>query len=269
MKLKNLKIPYVIWLCIFVITPMLLILYYSLTTKEGNLTLEGYKKIFDPLYLKIFGESFKLATIATVICIIIGYPCAYILSKKEFATKGFLIFLFIAPMWLNSVIRTYSWLTILEYNGLINNFLAYFGVEKVKLLYTNFSITLGMVYNFLPFMILPIYTVLKKMDGSLIEASMDLGATWLQTFIRVILPLSMGGVISGATMVFMPSLTTFFISNILGGGKVTLIGNVIERQFMFTNDWNFGSALSMVLITIIIISMILLPDNSEEKGGIL
>ncbi len=164
MKLKNLKVPYVLWLIAFVVIPMMLVLYYSFTTKTGEFTLEGYKKIFDPLYIKVILQSFRLAFMATIICLLIGYPVAYILSKKEFVSKGFLIFLFVAPMWLNSVVRTYSWLTILENNGLINNFLVMIDMEKVKLLYTDFSIMIGMVYNFLPFMILPIFTVLKKMD---------------------------------------------------------------------------------------------------------
>ncbi|MFV0441082.1 MAG: ABC transporter permease [Lachnospirales bacterium] len=269
MKIKRLSIPYALWLIAFVVIPFILVAYFSLTTGDGEFTLEGYKRIFDPLYIKVIWQSFKLAFISTVICVIIGYPVAYILAKKEFIDKGFLIFLFVAPMWLNSLVRTYSWLTILENNGLVNNFLVFLGFERIKLLYTDFSVILGMVYNFLPFMILPIFTVLRKIDGSLLEAASDLGATWKQSFRRIILPLSMGGVLSGSIMVFMPALTTFIISNLLGGGQYMLIGNLIEQQFLRVGDWTFGSALSIMILSIILLSMILIPDDeTNRKGGL-
>ncbi|MFV0519064.1 MAG: ABC transporter permease [Lachnospirales bacterium] len=268
MKIKNLSIPYSIWLVIFIVIPMLLVLYYSFTV-SGEFTLEGYKRIIDPLYIGVILKSVKLAFFSTVWCVLIGYPIAYILAKQEFVTKEFLIFLFVAPMWLNALVRTYSWLTILENNGLINSFLAFLGFEKVQLLYTDFAVMLGMVYNFLPFMILPIFTVLRKLDKSLIEAASDLGATWIQTFRKIIIPLSLGGVISGATMVFMPALTTFAISNILGGGQYILVGNLIEQQFLRVGDWNFGSALSLLIITVILITMIIFPESENaERGGL-
>ncbi len=269
MKIKNLTVPYSIWLVAFIVIPMLLILYYSFFTTSGDFTLDGYKRIFDPLYLGVIAKSVKLAFFSTLWCVVIGYPIAYILAKKEFVTKEFLIFLFVAPMWLNSLVRTYSWLTILENNGIINNILVYFGFERVKLLYTDFSVMIGMIYNFLPFMILPIFTVLKKLDRSLVEAASDLGATWAQTFNRIIFPLSFGGVLSGATMVFMPALTTFAISNLLGGGQYILVGNLIEQQFLRVGDWNFGSALSVMLISVILITMIVIPSGeNNERGGL-
>jgi spermidine/putrescine transport system permease protein len=244
-------------------------MYYSFVDKDGAFSLEGYKNVFDPLYLTVITNSFKLAVICTVICLILGYPVAYILASKEYINKGFLLFLFIVPMWMNFLLRTYAWLSILENNGIINTILEFMGFEKRKLLYTDNAVLLGMVYNYLPFMILPIYTVLTKMDKSIIEAAQDLGANSRQVFRRVVFPLSLPGVTSGITMVFMPAVTTFIVSSILGGDQFMLIGNLIEHQFMRVGNWNFGSALAVIMMLLILCSNALFTvfDKTEEGGG--
>lgn len=264
-------VPYVIWMAIFTVIPLLLIFYYSFTTNDGSsFTLEHFQRFFEPIYLKVAAKSFQLAFISTVLCLLIGYPIAYMLSKKENAGKGFLLFLFIMPMWMNFLLRTYSWLTILGPNGILNTFLRFCGLPQLKLLYTNTAVVIGMVYNFLPFMILPIYSVLKKLDPRLIEAAEDLGADKIMVFRKVILPFSLPGIATGITMVFMPSLTTFVITNLLGGGQL-LIGNLIEQQFMTVGDWGFGSAISVIMMLVVIISMVLFgnSDNGGSTGGLM
>ncbi len=269
MKSKYLSYPYIIWMIIFTIIPILIILYYSLSSfGQSGLTLQYFSKAFEPTYLTVIFKSLKLAFYCTVICLIIGYPVSYILSTKEFLNKGFLLFLFIMPMWMNFLLRTYSWLNILGSNGVINNILNFFHLPKQMFLNTEGAILLGLVYNFLPFMILPIYTSLHKIDPKLIEAGQDLGANSKNIFTKIIFPLSIPGVISGITMVFMPAITTFVVSNVLGGGTHMLIGNLIEQQFLRTNNFNFGSALAIILMIIIVFISILLSlfdKNYEEK----
>lgn len=273
MKRKYLSLPYVGIMILFTVIPIFLILYFSLTTTVDGETVfstANYKRAFEPIYFSVLLKSVELAAKSTFICFLIGYPIAYILSLPQYRDKRFLLFLFVIPMWLNFLLRTYAWLTILETNGVINNILNYLGFPRQKLLYTDSAVMLGMVYNFLPFMILPIHTVLSKIDKSLLDASSDLGATPTQTFRRVVFPLSMPGVKSGITMVFMPALTTFIISDLLGGGQYILIGNLIEQQFLRIGDWNFGSALSIILMMFIVIFMIISPTDVEnENGGIL
>jgi spermidine/putrescine transport system permease protein len=216
-------------------------------------TLDNYRRALEPMFIGNIYFSIYLALISTLICFALGYPVAYIMSRKEYEDKSLLLFLFLLPMWMNFLVRTYAWVTILEINGVLNTFLTFFGLQTIQILYTEKAVVLGMVYNFLPFMILPIYTVLKKIDNSYIEAAQDLGADKIEIFTKIIFPLSLPGVIAGVTMVFLPSLTTFIISEILGGGMILTIGNVIERQFLFVGDWHFGSALSMILILIIVL----------------
>lgn len=268
MKKQSYSIPYLTWMTIFAVLPLFLVLFYAFTTKEGSFTLDNFLKFFDPLYLNVFVRSVNLALISTIICFVLGYPMAYIISKANLKARNTLILFFIIPMWMNFLLRTYAWMTILEKNGIINKFLSFFGIKPLSMLYTNGSVILGMVYNFLPFMVLPIYTVLIKIDKSYVEAAYDLGANKAITFLKVIFPLSLPGVISGVTMVFMPSVTTFAISRLLGGGQFTLIGNLIERQFITVGDWSFGSAISIVMMVVILISIAIMNRFDKDKEGV-
>jgi len=250
-----------------VIIPLLLIGYYSIIDFDGNLTLNNFSQVFEPMFLRIIWRSIRLAVISTAICFVIGYPIAYILASRDFVKKSFLLFLFIVPMWMNFLLRTYAWLTILENNGIVNTIFRALGFDGFQLLYTEGAVVLGMVYNYLPFMVLPIYTVLTKMDNSLLEASADLGANRRKTFTKVVFPLSIPGVASGVTMVFMPSVTTFVISNLLGGADFLLIGNLIEQQFFRANNWYFGAALAVVMIVIILVcnTFVTLFDKNDDN----
>lgn len=274
MKKKSyLAYPYIIWSAIFIVIPLILVIFFSFSKEVDNgyvFSLENYKTLMDPIYFKVFFKSIGLAGLATLICLIVGYPVAYIISKAPLSKRGTLILLFILPMWMNFLLRTYAWVAILGKNGLLNSFLGIFGIEPVSILYTNFAILLGMVYNFLPFMVLPIFTSLSKMDNDLINAAHDLGANKFQVFTKVIFPLSLPGVISGITMVFMPAVTTFAISRLLGGGKFMLIGDLIEQQFTVVGDWNFGSAVSIFMMIVILISLAIMSkfdDDSDKEGG--
>ena len=271
-KKSYLAYPYVLWSALFIIVPLLLIVYFAFTVKDGETTkfsLENFRRLMDPLYVKVFGRSIWLALQSTILCLIIGYPVAYMISKKPDSQKGLLIMLFILPMWMNFLLRTYAWLAILGKNGLLNNLLTMIGLKPLEILYSNTAILLGMVYNFLPFMVLPIFTSLSKMDQDLVNAAYDLGAGKVTAFIKVIFPLSMPGVISGITMVFMPAVSTFVISQLLGGGKQMLIGNLIEQQFTTIGNWNFGSAVSILMMILILICMALtskFSDDEDETG---
>ena len=273
MKKKSiLAYPYIIWSSIFIVIPLILVVILSFTGEvDGRqvFSLSNYKELMDPIYFKVFFRSITLAGLSTLICLIVGYPVAYIVSKAHVSKRGTLILLFILPMWMNFLLRTYAWVAILGKNGLLNSFLGILGVEPIGILYTNFAILLGMVYNFLPFMVLPIYTSLLKMDNDLINAARDLGANSFQVFIKVIFPLSLPGVVSGITMVFMPAVTTFAISRLLGGGKFMLIGDLIEQQFTVVGDWNFGSAVSIFMMVVILICMAVMSkfDNESDKEG--
>ena len=274
MKKKSfLAYPYIIWSATFIVIPLILVIFFSFSKEVDNgyvFSLENYKTLMDPIYFKVFFRSIGLAGLATLICLIVGYPVAYIISKAPLSKRGTLILLFILPMWMNFLLRTYAWVAILGKNGLLNSFLGIFGIEPVSILYTNFAILLGMVYNFLPFMVLPIFTSLSKMDNDLINAAHDLGANKFKVFTKVIFPLSLPGVISGITMVFMPAVTTFAISRLLGGGKFMLIGDLIEQQFTVVGDWNFGSAVSIFMMIVILISLAIMSkfdDDSDKEGG--
>jgi len=273
MKNKLISYPYIVWMLIFIIVPLILVLFYSLTiqTETGfSLTLKHYKRFIEPIYLTVLLRSIYLALICTVLCLALGYPMAMILNGKDVKIKNVLILLFVIPMWMNFLLRTYAWMTLLERRGLINAFLNLLGFPTMNLLYNNGAVVLGMVYNFLPFMVLPIYSVLNKIDRSVVEAAEDLGADSITVFRKIIFPLSLPGVISGITMVFMPAVTTFVISRLLGGGQFTLIGNLIEQQFLFVGDWNFGSAISMVMMAVILVSMGIMSkyDQEHEGGGL-
>ncbi len=275
--------PYAVWMMIFIVVPLLLVLFFSVTAKtpDGSmvLTLENFKKFWEPMYISVLIRSVLLAVYSTVICLVLGYPLALILAGKDFKRKNVLVMLAVIPMWMNFLLRTYSWMTLLEKNGTINAFFGtlerlaatYLNMEltlpRVNILYTESAVILGMVYNFLPFMILPIYSVVSKLDRSLIEAAQDLGGNNLVVFKRVIFPLSLPGVLSGITMVFMPAVTTFVISRLLGGAQFMLIGNLIERQFLFSGDWGFGSALSIILLLLILLSMGFMSRYEQENGG--
>lgn len=280
MKKNNgsyLAYPYFIWSAIFIIVPLLLILFFGFTKLDNGsyiFSLENFSKIFsETAYIKIFVRSISLALQSTIICLILGYPVAYIISKMDISKRGTIILLFILPMWMNFLLRTYAWAALLGNNGIINTFITSLGFEPIKILYTDTAVLLGMVYNFLPFMVLPIYTVLSKMDENLINAAHDLGANKVQVFTKVIFPLSLPGVASGVTMVFMPAVSTFIISKLLGGGQFMLLGNLIEQQFMVTGDKNFGSSISILMMIIILISMAIMSkfdgDDDKEGGGLL
>ncbi|CAM2811636.1 ABC transporter permease [Erysipelothrix tonsillarum] len=277
-KYRPLVIPYVVWMSIFIVVPMLLIVFYAFTTVGNQMipfqfSLVNFKKFFDPVFLKVLLDSFKIAGITTIICLLVGYPLAYFISRRSERMQTLLILLVTIPMWINMLVRTYAWISILSDKGLINSFLALFGIAPLKMMYTDFAVILGMVYNFLPFMIIQIYNVLAKMDESLIEASYDLGANRFETFRKIVFPLSLSGVISGITLVFLPSLSTFVIPQFLGGGSYVLIGNLIENQFIGIGDYNFGSAISLIMAVLIMLSMHFANkydreyDESKPKGG--
>ncbi|MGG7176484.1 ABC transporter permease [Clostridium paraputrificum] len=264
--------PYILWSSLFIIVPLLIVLFFSFTIKTGDgysFSLENYTRLLNPQYGKIFYRSIKLALLSTLACLILGYPVAYIISKISPSRRNLLIMLFIVPMWMNFLLRTYAWLPILGKNGLINNLLGNFGIGPIGFLYNDGAVLLGMIYNFLPFMVLPIYTILTKMDQNLIDAASDLGADRKQIFTRVVFPLSIPGVISGITMVFMPAVSTFVISSLLGGGQYMLLGNLIEQQFTTMGNWNFGSAISILMMVVILISMACMNkfDGDDKEGS--
>lgn len=264
--------PYIVWSTLFIVIPLIIIVFFSFTQETASgysFTLENFKRVLNSQYVSVFRRSLVLAFQSTVLCLILGYPVAYFISKMKSNRRNILIMLFIVPMWMNFLLRTYAWLPILGKNGVINNFLSAIGLNTINILYTDAAVLLGMVYNFLPFMILPIYTVLIKMDNSLIDVAADLGANKRQIFTRIIFPLSMPGVITGITMVFMPAVSTFVISRLLGGGQYMLLGNLIETQFTTMGDWNFGSALAIFMMIIILISMAIMNkfEGTESMEG--
>ncbi len=271
-KLSNhlLSTPFYLWIAAFIVIPLLMVFYYGFTDKNGAFTLEFVAAMAGPEHIKALVVSLWLSVISTVICFILAYPLAYILSQMKFNAGKFVVFIFILPMWMNFLLRTLAWQTLIEKTGVINGLLAALNLPTMRIINTNYAIVLGMVYNFLPFMILPLYNTLAKIDPSVINAARDLGANGFITFKRIILPLSVPGIISGITMVFVPSLTTFVISNILGGSKILLIGNVIEQEFTVACNWHLGSGLSIVLMIFIIFNMILsmIFDKDGEANAL-
>ena len=240
-----------------------MIVYYAFTSDDGSFTFANLAQITTPENLKALGMSILLSFLSTVFCLLLAYPLAMILSQKKVNQTSFVVLIFILPMWMNFLLRTLAWQTLLEKNGVINSVLSFLHLPALEIINTPYAIVLGMVYNFLPFMVLPIYNVLIKIDN----AARDLGANPVQTFLKVIFPLSIPGVISGITMVFVPALTTFVISDLLGGGKILLIGNVIEQSFKQNSNWHVGSGLSLVLMVFIIASMALVAKYDNEDGG--
>ena len=273
-KFSQLAIPYIVWAVIMLVLPVALIAFYSVT-EPGNsifsfsVTLEHYVTFFtDPDFLKVLWRSLWIAIKTTIICLLLGYPTAYFISRCKERLQSNLILCITIPMWINMLVRTYAWIGLLTEGGFIQRIFAVLGLGGNELLYTEGAVLLGMVYNFLPFMILQINTALCKMDGALLEAGSDLGANPVQTFARVTLPLSLPGVVNGITLVFLPAVSSFFIPKLLGGGKYFLIGNLIENQFITVGEWNFGSAISMVMAFIMMLLMAVVRKlESRNQGG--
>ena len=271
-KFRQLVIPYLIWSVLMLLVPMLLIAMYSVMS-DGNsivpfqLTIHHYVRFFtDPDFVLILWRSLVIAIKTTIICLLLGYPIAYYIANSEEKKQNVLILLITLPMWINMLVRTYAWIGLLAPDGIISWLLGLIGIHT-ELLYTEKAVLLGMVYNFLPFMILQIQTALSKMDKSLLEASNDLGADRVQTFIHIVFPLSLSGVVSGITLVFLPAVSSFFIPKLLGGGQFFLIGNVIENQFITVGEWNFGSAISMIMAVIMMLCMYLIRRVDEHNSG--
>ena len=265
---KWLAAPYTVWAAGFIILPLFVSLYYAFTTEDATgLTLANFSYVLTKENLKALGLSLWLSLVSTVICLLLAYPLAMILTSRNVSQTSFIVLIFILPMWMNSLLRTLAWQTLLEKNGVINSILSFLHLPALNIINTSGAIVLGMVYNFLPFMVLPLYNILLKIDKDVINAARDLGANSVQTFFRILLPLSMPGIVSGITMVFIPALTTFVISDLLGGSKILLIGNVIEQEFKQTNNWNAGSALSMILMVFIVLSMFVMNKYDKEGEG--
>ena len=257
--------PYYVWAAIFIVVPLLMVAYYAFTDGNGSFTFSNITELWR--YKETFFISFEYSVIATLISLLLGYPTAYILSRMKLRSQSFFMLLIMLPMWMNFLIRTYSWITILSNKGLINSLLSALGRGNVQLINTPGAVILGMIYNYLPYMILPIYSVMSKIDNSLLEAAADLGASSFQRVRRVILPLSIPGVLSGITMVFVPSVSTFYISQKLGGGKTMLIGDVIEMQFQSSYNYNLGASLSLILMVIILISVAVMNRFADSDDG--
>lgn len=273
-KFSQLALPYIIWAALMLILPMALIAAYSFMDQGNSIisfsfTLEHYKKFFtDPDFLLILWRSIVIAVKTTIICFLLGYPIAYFIAGSREKVQNILILCITIPMWINMLVRTYAWIGLLSEGGLFQRILQLVGLGEVELLHTEGAVLLGMVYNFLPFMILQIHTSLSKMDNSLLEASADLGANPVKTFLRVTFPLSLPGVINGITLVFLPSVSSFFIPKLLGGGQYFLIGNMIENQFITVGEWNFGSAISMIMAVIMMLLMMAVRKvEIRNKGG--
>lgn len=265
-RFKKLSYPYILWMLLFILLPLIIVIRYAVTKEVGGdeiWTLEYFSRFFSSRYFIVLLQSIRLAFICTVICLLIGYPVAYFIAGFPERKRNLLMLLIILPMWMNFLLRTFAWIAILSRNGVLNQLFALFGMEPVKMLYTRGAILLGMVYNFLPFMILPIHTVLIKMDRSLVEAAQDLGASRFQSFLKVELPMSLPGVISGIMMVFVPAISTFEISALLGGNKYNLIGNIVEYQFKTAGDWHYGSAIAVVMMVFIAVALYITNRNEE------
>lgn len=256
---------YIAWSLIFIIAPLILVVYYAFTDAQGNFTFVNIQQLSG--YGSIFLRSIGYGLEATVICLVLSYPFAYILSQSGAKRQSTMILLVMLPMWMNFLLRTYSWMTILEDTGLINTFLGFFGIGPLHMINTGGAVILGMVYNFIPYMILPLYSVMSKLDKSMVEAAQDLGANRAAVIRKVIFPLSMPGVVSGITMVFVPCVSTFYISQKLGGGTFSLIGDLIEMQFQTAYNYNLGAALSLVLMVLILICMAFMNRFADQDSG--
>ena len=266
MKQKAGASPYLVWMVAFVAIPLAIVIYFAFTDKAGHFTMANIMGL--GAYTTVFARGIVQAVIATAICLVLAFPIGYFLSRMAPAHQKMMQMLIMLPMWMNFLLRTYAWMTLLERNGLINRFLGLFGIGPLNMINTSGAVVLGMVYNYLPFMILPLYTIMVKIDQSVIEAAQDLGCNAWNKFVRVTAPLSLPGVISGITMVFMPSVTTFFIPRILGGGNTMMFGDLIESKFLTEGNWNVGSALSLIMMILILLSLsILRKADPEGEGG--
>ena len=272
-QFRSMAYPYVAWITILIILPMLLIIAYAFTVEgtaffQCQFTLDNFARFFsDAVFFQVLIRSMRTAIITTIVCLLLGYPAAYAISRSGMSSTK-LILVITLPTWINMLVRTYAWVGILQDNGLLNHLLSLLHIGPFQFMYTDFAVVLGMVYNFLPFMILEIHTSLSKMDPSYLEAASDLGADHVKAFFKVTLPLSIPGMISGITLVFLPAVSSFFIPKLLGGGQYVLIGNVIESQFLTSGNWSFGSALSLTMVIIIMISMYFtrkLDKNREDE----
>ena len=272
-QFRSMAYPYVAWITILIILPMLLIIAYAFTVEgtaffQGQFTLDNFARFFsDAVFLQVLIRSMRTAIITTIVCLLLGYPAAYAISRSGMSSTK-LILVITLPTWINMLVRTYAWVGILQDNGLLNHLLSLLHIGPFQFMYTDFAVVLGMVYKFLPFMILEIHTSLSKMDPSYLEAASDLGADHVKAFFKVTLPLSIPGMISGITLVFLPAVSSFFIPKLLGGGQYVLFGNVIESQFLNSGNWSFGSALSLTMVIIIMISMYFtrkLDKNREDE----
>lgn len=265
LRAKLISSPYVVWSALFIVAPLIFVVYYSFTTPSGDFTLDNISALSK--YAPTFLRSIWFGIVATVICLLIAFPLAYIISQKTEKVQRTLVMLVMLPMWMSFLIRTYSWMALLQDTGIINSFLAKLGIDPIHMINTSGAVILGMVYNFLPYMIMPIYSVMAKLDYSMVEAAQDLGGNRLTVIKRCIIPMSMPGVISGITMVFVPSVSTFYISQKLGGGSFDLIGDVIERQFQQSYNYNLGASLSLVLMVLILICMAVMNRFSGDEEG--
>ncbi len=261
--------PYLLWMIVFTLVPLLFVFYYGLTDRDGSFTFSNITAIADKIHLEALGLSLLLAFVSTAICLILAYPLAYILSKNSSKNKSFVIFIFILPMWINFLLRIIAIRLLIADNGIINNVLEFLHLPSMNIMYTPTAIVLGMVYDYFPFMVLPIYNALIKIDRNLLDAAGDLGADSKTKFLKVIFPLSVPGVVSGITMVFVPSISEFVIADILGGGKILLIGNIIEQEFNRGNNWNLGSGISIVLMIFIFVSMMIADRKSSGEEAAL
>lgn len=257
--------PYLAWSALFIVVPVVMVLFYAFTSGDGQWSLSNFQRFLTGSTLGTLWRSIRVALWTTLLCLLIGYPLAYLIAQMKTSYRATALTLVVVPMWMNFLLRTYAWVTILSKKGILNTVLGLFGIEPLDLLYTDGAVMLGMVYNFLPFMVLPIYTVLEKMDRGLLEAAADLGANRTRIFRKVIFPLSMPGVASGISMVFIPAISTFEITALLGGNKMNLIGNVVEQQFTVTGDWNYGSSMAVVLMVFLVLSLLFSRD--EEKAS--
>ncbi len=264
---KLAAMPHIVWMILFIVAPMLFVVYFAFTDENGNFSFANIATLSE--YSNVFILSIAFALIATVICLIIGYPLAYFMAKSGPRAQKILLVLLMLPMWCNLLIRTYALMALLDNGGLLNSFLIGIGLDKLEIVGSDFGVILGMVYDFLPYMVLPIFTIMQKLDKRYIEAAADLGCNSLQTMTKVIMPLTVSGVISGITMVFVPSISTFYISQKLGAGKIDLIGDTIERLFQNTSTYNVGAAISLVMMILILISVAVMNKFSDDDGGII
>ena len=258
--------PYLVWIIGFTVLPILMILYYAFTNSDGGFTWANIAAITDPVHIKALLLSLKLGILCTVVCLLLSYPLAMILNGLHIKHQSFVVFIFVLPMWMNFMLRILAWQMLLSNNGIINGFLSIFGIPKLHMLNTQGAVVFGMIYDFLPFMIMPIYNSIVRIRKETIDAARDLGANSFITFFRIILPLTVPGIVSGIIMVFIPSISEFVVADILGGSKVLLFGNVIDQEFNVANNWNLGSGLSIVLMIFIFISMAIMNRHASEEG---